>query len=67
MTPRVDVLPNTPGRPLAAAVARTPLLPAILSDHQQDTGLLNNNRPMRGAGASAVFGSRDHIYAQGLM
>jgi hypothetical protein len=43
-----------------------PLLPAVFSD-QQDTGLLNNNRPMRAAGASAVFGSRDHIYAQGLM
>lgn len=39
-------------------------MPAIFPE--QDAPLLDN-KPMRAPGASYNFGSRDHIFAQGLL
>jgi hypothetical protein len=41
-----------------------PLIPSVFPE--QDAPLLDN-KPMRAPGASYNFGSRDHIFAQGLL
>lgn len=47
-----------------SVTAQDPLIPVIFPE--PDAELLDN-KPMRAPGASYNFGSRDHIFAQGLL